>query len=134
VAADVYEALDDLFAQSGLNALLQGGGFFVGPVEGDVAMPYCQMTPTGEAPMVRSNRRKYSDDSLQLAIVHTTFRNARTLIRTITDVVEEADLVVTGMGVLSCLAGNRTYQQEVGFHRIIQDFTIKVSEPRKRHP
>jgi hypothetical protein len=135
MAADIYEALDDRFTQAGINALLQGGGFYAAEAPADTKLPYCVMTPMGEAPSARSNRTRYLDDAVQFTVVETTFRRARVLIARIEAALEDGDLapmLIDGQAVLLAWAGNRTYQAEVGFWKAIQDFTFKLAVPRMR--
>lgn len=135
MAADIYEALDDRFTQAGITGLLQGGGFFVGEAPADTRLPYCVMTPMGEAPSARSNRTRYLDDAVQFTIAETTFKRARALIGKIEAALEDGDLApmrIDGQTVLLAWAGNRTYQAEVGFWKAIQDFTFKLAVPRTR--
>jgi hypothetical protein len=128
--ADVYEALDARFAESGLNDLIQGGGFFAGEANPDTPFPYVVMTPIAEAKDVRTNKRNYEDCTLQLAISHQTFKACRDLAKQIKAAVEEAPLVIDDGTVLHCYAGSRTYTFEATFWRANQEVAVKTGHQR----
>lgn len=130
MAADVYEALDARFAEAGLNDLLEGGGFHAGEAPGDLPFPYAVLTPIAEAKDVRTNRRRYQDCTIQIALSHKTFKACRDLVATLTRALDEAPLALTGGEVLHCLAGNRTYTFEATFWRANQEFVIKSGNYR----
>ena len=126
----LQEAIEKALRDAGVLALVTG--FFLNDADENSRIPYIILTLPAELLHTRTNTNKIHKSQFRIDCAAISFPKARKLANEVVAALTETDYDTQDGQVLTLHEDGRSYMEEVGFYRAIQNMTALVDKERVR--